>query len=125
MIVGRCIHASIAALILPEAAAAGVSHSVYSPKAFDARLVGSSVFACSPAAGKRAIRYDMEMSPAHMIELSVAVKALGEHLRLLQESKSELLEALQETSKVADEVRRLLEEGRQMLAELSERAGAN
>lgn len=60
-----------------------------------------------------------------MIELSVAVKALGEHLRLLQESRIELLEALQETSKVTDEVRGLLDEGRQMLAELSERAGAN
>lgn len=67
----------------------------------------------------------MHMSPARIIELSVAVKALGEHLELLHESRSELLEALQETGEVAEEVRGLLEEGRQMLAVLSGRAAAN
>lgn len=65
------------------------------------------------------------MRPAHLIQLVATVNALGEHLELLQESKTELIKALQETTDTANSLRLLLKDARQLLSELSSRAEMN
>jgi hypothetical protein len=60
------------------------------------------------------------MAPSRLAQLSTLVKALGEHLQLLQESKAELLEVLRETDEMTDELRRHLEESRRILAGLAQ-----
>ena len=57
--------------------------------------------------------YDPGMVPSP--ELSALMKAVEEHLELLQKSKAELLEAIQETEAVSNDLRRCIEEARQLL----------